>query len=140
MEKRKNLLLSLFIITSWTLSVNAEASRLFVVNENEGPLNIQVVPEDITTSTPYCAKNLAGVCGCPGQSSAEFVVKPEFMQGKRYYAVEGKSESILFGSTCHYLDVSKNYAIRFHSTVFGTSCEKEEIPVAEIITMISFAG
>lgn len=140
MEKRKSILLSLFIISSWALFANAEASQLWVVNENEGPLNIQVVPEDIATSTPYCGKEIAGVCGCPGKSSAEFIIKPEFMQGKRYYAVEGKSEGILFGSTCHYLDVSKNYAIRFHSTVFGTSCEKEEIPTGEVITMISFAG
>jgi hypothetical protein len=140
MEKRKNILLSFFILTSWAFSTNAEASQLFVVNENEGLLNIQVVPEDIATSAPYCAKDIAGVCGCPGQSSAEFIVKPEFIQGKRYYAVEGTSEGILFGSSCRYLDVSKDYAIRFHPTLFGTSCETEEIPAAEVITMISFVG
>jgi hypothetical protein len=140
MTDRKIFILSLFIITQLALQSHSEASKIWVVNENEGPLNMEIIPEDIATSTPSCRKDLAGVCGCPGKSSAEFIIRPEQIQGKQYYAVEGVSEGVFFGSTCRNLDVSKNYAIHFQPTLFGTTCEIEEIPETQVITMISFAG
>lgn len=108
----------------------AHASHIKIINENDCSLSIEITPENIFGTTPCCQATIMGVSENPNKSFGEYIITSDNLQGSEYFSVSAKIGGILFGDTCRYLHVSRNYEIYFHNTFWGTTCDAKEIPGA----------
>ncbi len=99
---------------------SADAGKVYMVNENKKKVYFRIIPYT-GDSTKFGQDGLK----VAGQSTLEFEITAQDIDGKSIYSIEGEKK--FGGDACFNLSVDKDYKVTFTKDKVSTSCVVEEI-------------
>ncbi len=118
--KKSVKILCVFAFMKAVTLMNADASKIEVINENKKSLTIKI--RGISKLMSSFIKEI------PAAYNSSFCINKEDIKGNQFYSITGVTNMITPSGKCEFLNIDKNYQITFIDDMLGTTCIAEELP------------